>query len=112
LPLPLEGAVALTLEGHIYVAGGRGPAGANTDIWGFEPVTKSLLLAGHLAQGVWGAGAAALGGTAWLVGGEAAPGHLVGTVQTFRLTARSTRLPVPGSSPPTAAKKSSLARSG
>ncbi|HTV12832.1 MAG TPA: hypothetical protein VME20_13335 [Acidimicrobiales bacterium] len=85
LPVPLQGAVAVNLAGRVYVAGGRGPAGVNATIWGFEPATATLTREGQLAQGVYGAGVATLGTTAWLVGGVSRVGQLVGTVQNFQL---------------------------
>lgn len=84
LPVALEGAAALNLAGHLYVAGGRGPLGTNRVIWGFEASSGRVVHSGQLAVGVSGAGAAAVAGKAWLVGGTAA-GHPVATVQVLQL---------------------------
>jgi hypothetical protein len=103
LPVPVQGAVAVTLDGQIYVAGGQGPSGVNGAIWGFEPSASALTLAGRLQSPVSGAGVAVVGSTAWLVGGQAA-GHLVGSVQTFTV--------VPGTSSAAVATAASSATKG
>jgi hypothetical protein len=112
LPTPLQGAVAITLDGKIYVAGGSGPAGVNGLIWGFEPPDAGLALAGHLKVPVSGPGVTTIGATAWLVGGEAAGGHLVGSIQTFRPSPGSVPSPGPGLSRPTTTTKTSPVPSG
>ncbi len=72
LPVPLEGAAAVDLAGHIYLAGGdssvseKARTGAGTTqlspprattspglntvstIWAFDPVRRRMLVAGHL----------------------------------------------------------------
>jgi hypothetical protein len=95
LPEPLQGAAAVALGGHIYLAGGdtsraqRGPTPGvgNTQlsppvepdagwlttvatIWAFDPARKRMLPAGRLQVPVSHAGVAVLGARAWLVGGE------------------------------------------
>ena len=113
LPMPLEGAAAVTLDGSVYIAGGRSPAGLNGIIWGFEPPTASLIVAGHLVAPVWGAGVATVGSTAWLVGGESGNGQPVGSLQTFRPKASSPPPPpAPGSSRPTGAGNTSPVPTG
>lgn len=111
LPTPLQGAVAVTLDGHIYVAGGQGPSGANALVWGFEPDSATVVVAGRLREAVSGAGAATLGSTAWLVGGESG-GDLVGSVQALRPVPSSAPPPVPGSSRPSATSSTSLPPAG
>ncbi len=105
LPEPLAAAVAVSLGGQIYLAGGEstapqqstpgvgstqlepappvGPkAGVNSvsTIWAFDPQRDQLLVAGHLQVPVSHAAAAVLGSRVWLVGGESG-GTQVGTVQ-------------------------------
>ncbi len=87
LPAAIEGAVAVTLGGHIYVTGGRGPAGTNGQVWGFEQQVGRVVVAGALPTPVAGAGATVMGNTAWLVGGRAADGKLIGSLQTLRARA-------------------------
>jgi outer membrane protein assembly factor BamB len=96
LPLPLEAASAVNLGGHIYLAGGEGPADAKpaegvgttqldgwasangapssglatSDIWSFNPATAAVVPAGRLQVPTSHAGVAVTGNTAWLVGGE------------------------------------------
>ena len=86
LPVPLEGAVAVNIDGAVYVAGGHGPAGFNGVVWGFEPPAGQVVTSGHLPHGVSGAGATVEAGVAWLVGGDSASGKPVGWVQTLHLT--------------------------
>jgi hypothetical protein len=94
LPEPLQGAAAVNLAGHLYLAGGdssvaqRLPAGMGTTqlsppiaatapglntvstVWAFDSLHRRMLLAGHLQVPVAHAGVAVLGSRAWLVGGE------------------------------------------
>ena len=100
LPTAVEGAVAVTLDGHIYVAGGRGPAGTNAKIWGFEQQVGRVVVAGTLPTPVAGAGATVMGSEAWLVGGRAADGKLIGSLQTIRSKAgAAAAAPRPTSAP-------------
>jgi N-acetylneuraminic acid mutarotase len=97
LPEPLAGAAAFRLGGTVYLAGGDsslvqspatgvgttqlGTATSNASsapsaghsvstIWAFDPLSKKLLVAGRLQVPVSHAGAAVVGSTAWIVGGE------------------------------------------
>lgn len=104
LPVPLSGALAVTLKHELFVAGGdttvaqRVAAGVGTTqvrgrlsspsrtvstIWAFDPGTKRLLRAGNLQVPVSHAGVAVIGSTAWIVGGESG-GNLISSVQMFR----------------------------
>jgi outer membrane protein assembly factor BamB len=110
LPYPLEGSSAANLGGVLYVAGGdtsfawRQPPGVGAtqldgwatqpgaaapgltavgDIWAFSPATGRCSKAGVLQVPVAHAGAATVGASWWLIGGEAG-GDTVGTVQMIR----------------------------
>jgi outer membrane protein assembly factor BamB len=110
LPEPLTGAMAVTVRGELFVAGGQSPAahpavpGLGTTqlgrgetstgvspsvgttvstIWAFDPATKRLLPAGHLQVPVSHAAVAVTGGTAWIIGGETNRA-LVAAVQMLR----------------------------
>ncbi len=104
LPEPLAGALAVTLNRELFVAGGdttaarpvpvglgttqlvpRRPRPSSTvsTIWAFDPATKRLLRAGTLQVPVSHAGVAVIGSTAWIVGGESG-GTLLSSVQMFR----------------------------
>lgn len=84
---PLAGAAAVTLGGHVYLAGGDtslvgGPGGTPTtsaNVWAFDAVHDTMAAAGSLQVPVSHAAAAVVGSTAWLVGGETsgAPGASV-----------------------------------
>ena len=112
LPEPLTGAIAVTVGGELFVAGGQSPGaqppapgvgmtqlgrgetsaavtgsssatGTVSAIWAFDPAAKRLLPAGHLQVPVSYAAATVAGGTAWIVGGES-NGTLVAAVQMLR----------------------------
>ncbi|MBO0775528.1 MAG: hypothetical protein J2P34_04390, partial [Actinobacteria bacterium] len=83
LPRPVTGAAAITLGGTIYIAGGQaagrqagGTASASAtlttsrSVLGFDPARKTVALAGRLPVPVANAGAAVLGGTGYLIGGN------------------------------------------
>jgi outer membrane protein assembly factor BamB len=113
LPEPLAGAVAVTVGGELFVAGGESPAarrpapglgttqltgepiaasgtagsssptGTVSTIWAYDPVSRRLLAAGRLQVPVSHAAVAVAGPTAWIVGGES-NGTLVASVQMIR----------------------------
>jgi hypothetical protein len=109
LPYAIEGAAAVNLGGHIYLAGGERPPGgpapgvgttqlegwasapgtaasslnAGSDIWSFNPVSAALEPAGRLQVPTSHAGVAVTGDTAWLVGGENGS-TMLGTVQMMK----------------------------
>ncbi len=91
LPEPVQAAVAVSLKGTIYVAGGSssivqpstpglgvtavappvtGVLSTVSTIWAYNPVHRRLLVAGRLQEPVSNAGAAVVGSRAWIVGGE------------------------------------------
>jgi hypothetical protein len=101
MPEPLQGAVAVKLNGNLYLAGGDtttpqdAPAGLGTlsgdrrfhpagsptlytvsAIWAFQPATRRLLAAGRLQVPASHAGVAVLGARAWIVGGESGGSQL------------------------------------
>ncbi len=88
LPVPLSGAVAVDLGGTIYLAGGDSPAGTSQQptatIYAFDLGSHSFLRAGPLPVAVGNAGAAVLGRSAWIVGGEVAGGTPTAAVQLLR----------------------------
>ena len=112
LPESLAGALAVTMGGEVFVAGGEstvpqprapgmgttqyrarapGTAGESSGaatvtvptIWAFQPSTGRLLPAGRLQVPVSHAAVAVTGSMAWIVGGES-HGHLVAAVQMIR----------------------------
>ena len=104
LPGPLAGAVAVTVGGEVFVAGGdspvarrpapgpgatrlSGPSGAGGSavpaIWAFDPAAGRLLPAGRLQVPVSHAAVAVTGSTAWIAGGESG-GAPVSAVQMLR----------------------------
>ncbi len=73
LPLPLEGAMTFVLNGHVYVAGGDTGTGnslsSSSAVWAYDG-GSAFSRAATLPVAVSNAGAAVVGGTAWIVGGE------------------------------------------
>jgi outer membrane protein assembly factor BamB len=65
------------------VAGGETGRATLSTIWAFDPTTNRLVPAGRLQVPVSHAGAAVIGSTAWIVGGESR-GALVRSVQMVR----------------------------
>ena len=88
LPVPLSGAVAVDLSGTIYVAGGASPAGSSlrptATIYAFDLRSHRFLRVGSLPVAVSNAGAAVLGQSAWIVGGEVAGATPTAAVQVMR----------------------------
>ena len=70
LPRPVSAAAAGTIDGTIYVAGGRTLRGPTSAVYAFKPHGASLLRAGSLRVPVANAGTAVTGGRLWIVGGE------------------------------------------
>ena len=91
LPEPLMGAIAVTLDNELFVAGGDRPDSGTSSshtatvstIWVFNPAAKRLLPAGRLKVPVSHAGVAVIGSTAWIVGGES-DGALTTAIQMLR----------------------------
>jgi hypothetical protein len=98
LPTPLVGASAATLDGHIYIAGGWTGLKLLGTVWGYEPATATVVVAGRVLP-VSFSGLAVVGPTAWLVGGQSG-GRPVATVQAF-----SPLAPQPGGPSTTAGAK-------
>jgi len=71
LPVPLAGAAAVTLAGHVFIVGGDTAAVTTSGtVWAFDPSTLAVGTAGRLRVPVAHAGVVVVGGTAWIVGGE------------------------------------------
>ncbi len=86
LPSAVTGAVAVTIGGTIYLAGGDSPVGSSSlrptaAIYAFDTATRRLLRAGSLPVAVSYAAATVVGNRAWVVGGEEAGGNPTATVQ-------------------------------
>lgn len=71
MPQPLAHAMAFSLGGRLYIAGGRTGAGAVDTIWAVGP-NGTVTQAGRLPGPRSDAGVAVVGPTAWLLGGEVA----------------------------------------
>lgn len=86
LPKSLEGAMAFSLFGHIYLAGGDSGSGnnlvSNSRVWEYSKGSKFTKVA-TLPVAVSNAGVAVSGNDAWLVGGEH-NGKTVSTVQELK----------------------------
>ena len=86
LPIPLEGAMAFVLNGHIYLAGGDTGSGSNLKsnaaVWTFQSKAGFKVVA-TLPFAVSNAGVAVTGGAAWIVGGEH-NGRTTAVVQTLK----------------------------
>ncbi len=106
MPIPIEGASASVLNGHIYLSGGvtdnpsaaisiAGPyspvdnpevytspsRSVLTTIWAFQPSPLKLLPAGQLRAPTAHSGVTVLDNTAWITGGESAASSYTNTEQ-------------------------------
>jgi hypothetical protein len=76
LPQPVQGASAFALGGRVYIAGGQVSAGrpaslaTSRSVLGFDPASGSVASDGQLPVPVAYAGAAVVGGTAYVIGGS------------------------------------------
>jgi hypothetical protein len=95
LPEPMGHATALTLDGQIFVLGGRSGTVPSATILRLDPASGALTPAGDLPQAVSDAGSVAVGGVGYLVGGEvtgpAQPLDTVVALHPVTATARVTR---------------------
>jgi hypothetical protein len=127
LPIPLAGAAAAVIAGHLYVAGGvttatgastgfisevsaparsapsasgSDPAGtAVADVWAFDVSQHRLLQAGSLPAAIANAGVAVVGQRAWLIGGEE-QGTPVSSVEMFTPNPKFGTAGAPGAGSP------------
>lgn len=81
LPTAVAGAAAGTLDGTIYLAGGRTASGPTRAIYAFESGGSGFVRVGSLPVAVANAGAAVREGQLWLVGGETGDGRPTADVQ-------------------------------
>ncbi len=93
LPVALQGAVAATLGGRVYLAGGSTSAAsgapASAAVYRLDPATRVVRRAGRLPRAVADAGIAVRGHRAWVVGGESG-GRTRSTVQLLDLSSSQT----------------------
>jgi len=85
LPGGLSHASAATLNGVMYLFGGRSGGHALDTVSSFDPKTGQLQTVGHLPAATSDMGLALLDQTVYLVGGETTAGHQVTSVVTARL---------------------------
>jgi hypothetical protein len=104
LPLPLQGASAVVIDGEMFLVGGQSntvqpdipgfgttqvpglaTAGSQTvrTIWTVDAGAGKFLNAGQMQVAVSNAGVAVVGSTAWVIGGES-NGHVVSVVQMIK----------------------------
>jgi DNA-binding beta-propeller fold protein YncE len=77
---PLGHASALTLDGTVFIVGGRTAAGTSARIWSVNPGTGAVVPAGKLPYAVSDASVAVLDGRGWLIGGRGERGQALATV--------------------------------
>jgi Kelch motif protein len=74
LPQPLSHAAAVTLNGSIFVLGGRRGGSGSDQILRFDPDHNTVVPAGRLPSPLFDGAAGVAGGTAYLMGGVGAGG--------------------------------------
>ena len=70
LPQAMGHATAVTLDGSVFVIGGRSGTVPSAAIWRVDPASGTVEPAGHLPEALSDAGSVVVGGTGYLVGGE------------------------------------------
>lgn len=84
LPDPVSHASAVSIDGTIYLLGGRVNGQASDQILRFDPARNVAVPAGHLPQPVFDGAAATFGGRAYLLGGLGAAGTPLDSVIGLR----------------------------
>jgi hypothetical protein len=99
LPERLSGASAFALAGHLFIAGGqvlrRGRTVTSGIVWAYDAAKHRAVAAGRLPYPVSNAAYAAVGGTAFLVGGSNGQ-RQVPSVTRLRLVTAASALPGTG----------------
>ncbi len=85
LPHTLSHATAVTVDGEVFVLGGRLDGAVSPQVWHFDPDTAALVPAGALPLAVSDSAAVVVHGVAYLLGGESADDQPVASVATLRL---------------------------
>jgi len=70
LPEPLGHATAFTLDGTVYIAGGRSGTHAVRTVWRLDQASGAVTAVGSLPGAASDLAAVVIGATAWLIGGE------------------------------------------
>lgn len=70
LPQAMGHATAITLDGTVFVLGGRSGTVPSATIWRIDPATGGVVTAGQLPTALSDAGSVVVGGVGYLVGGE------------------------------------------
>jgi hypothetical protein len=70
LPQAMGHATAITLDGTVFVLGGRSGTVPSSTIWRLEPSAGTVVAAGQLPNALSDAGSVVVGGAGYLVGGE------------------------------------------
>ena len=84
LPEAVSHASAVTLDGAIYLLGGRVQGTASDRIFRFDPSRNVVVPAGHLPQPIFDGAAGLFGGRAYLIGGLGSSESAVDSVIELR----------------------------
>jgi hypothetical protein len=85
LPQPMGHATALTLDGQIFILGGRSGTAPTATIFRLDQTSGAVVPAGQLPEALSDAGSVVVDGIGYLVGGEVAgPAEPLDTVVTLR----------------------------
>lgn len=85
LPQAMGHATAITMEGQVFLLGGRSGTTPSAAIWRLDQATGSVSPAGTLPQALSDAGSVVTGGVAYLVGGEVSgPAQPLDTVTVLK----------------------------
>lgn len=84
LPQGVDHAAAISLNGGVYLVGGRSNGAATNRILRFDPARNSMVPAGHLPTPLYDAAAAVVSGVGYLAGGIGGQGTSVDSIVTLR----------------------------
>ena len=88
LAQPMGHATALTMDGQVFLLGGRAGSTPSAAVWRLDQATGAVSPAGTLPQALSDAGSVVSGGVAYLVGGEVSgPAQPLDTVTVLHATA-------------------------
>ena len=84
LPHTLSHSTAVTVDGEVFVLGGRVDGAVSPQVWHFDRDAGALVAAGELPVAVSDSAAVVVRGVAYLLGGESAADEPVASVATLR----------------------------
>jgi DNA-binding CsgD family transcriptional regulator len=89
LPVGLGAAAGASVDGRIYILGGKSSAGASAQVWRYDPSTNAWAALPEKPTPIFNAQAAVLGGKIYIPGGEQGDGSISDTLDVYDPVAQS-----------------------